>query len=382
MNSTERRQSPRMTLDLPIELEGKCLRLRDVSISGVQIEADTSLAVGSLTEVSLPVPPEYRHIFDGRKQISLRLRVKWCCPQGDSRDLYRAGGPVEAITEQGRQDLHSYMSLVCGPLGEESASSGEGGASNGGGPLLYEERIKALGQLASGIAHDFNNHLMIILGRIQILRMQGAPPELDRHAAKAERAALEAAELVKRLQDLSLNTSPIPMGPVQLNALVEAAVANSQAWAGGHSELSKAVYTFHVDLYRPLLCRGIAADLQNALIGLIKNAMEAMPRGGNIWVFTRQEGGEAVVEITDNGPGLDPMVKEHLFEPFVTTRKGRSRGLGLTIAYGIVRRHNGTIEIQNAPKGGVRCTLRLEGRPVPKSDADSVPQDSLLNAPA
>ncbi|MEE8109513.1 MAG: HAMP domain-containing sensor histidine kinase, partial [bacterium] len=248
-------------------------------------------------------------------------------------------------------------------------------------PTVHEELIKALGQLAGGIAHDFNNHLMIILGRLQMIRMKGAPPDLDRHAEKADRAALDAAKLVDRLKELSMHPGSVPLGPVQLNAVVETALSNARAWAKGHPKLSEATYSFALALHRPLLCTGIAADLQNALICLLKNAMEAMPEGGQIRISTRPAGHDVVVEIEDDGPGLDPDVRERIFEPFVTTRKGRSRGLGLCIVYGIVRRHGGNITITEGPTGGVRCTLTLEARPAHPANEESPSENPAMGAP-
>ena len=94
-----------------------------------------------------------------------------------------------------------------------------------------------------------------------------------------------------------------------------------------------------------------------------------MPDGGEVRVTTRAEGAQAYVEITDQGPGLDPSVRDHVLEPFVTTRKGRSRGLGLTIARGIIQRHCGKLKIADRAERGVQCTVSLEARSISESDA-------------
>jgi signal transduction histidine kinase len=362
----DRREAPRMTLDVPIILEGKNICLRDVSLSGLQIESDQPLEVDSVTELSFTIPLEYRRLFGERERISLLLKIKWCTPCRNVPNLYRAGGVVNDISEQAKWDLFSYLSLFCGPIGDENGGVENPKALNGAATKFHEDRINALGQLAGGIAHDFNNHLMIILGRLQMMRMKGAPPELDRHAEKAERAVLDAAELIKRLQDFSLNSSPVPLGPVQLNAVMENAIANARVWSKEHPEIPEDEYSFTTDLERPLVCTGVASDLQKALIYLIKNAMEAMPEGGDIRITTKSEGTDIIVKIEDNGPGLAEEVREKIFEPFVTTRRGRSQGLGLSIVYGIIRRHGGSIEITDGPNGGTHCRICLETRTIPK----------------
>jgi signal transduction histidine kinase len=108
-------------------------------------------------------------------------------------------------------------------------------------------------------------------------------------------------------------------------------------------------------------------DLQTTFICLLKNALEDMSEGGEVRVTTRVDGTQAFVEIADQGPGLDASVRDHVLEPFVTTRKGRSRGLGLTIAKGIIQRHCGKLEITDRPEGGVICQVRLETRFAPKT---------------
>lgn len=377
MEEQERRSSPRMTLDVPIKLEGSSVYLRDVSISGAQIECDRVLEIGSRADLSLNIPADYHRFFGEKRQIALQMDVKWCNPHPTIPDLYEAGGEITSIEDQSKRDLFSYLSFFCGPLDAADPSAAGNGPSQDSPVSLHDERIKILGRLAGGIAHDFNNHLMIILGRLQMLRMKDPPAELDRHALKAEKAAEDAAELVKRLQDFSHQTSPIPMGPVQLNAVVETSLSTVKTWAERHSKLSEVPYDFVIDFQRPLFCTGIAVDLQTAFICLLKNAMEAMPDGGEVRVTTRAEGAQAFVEITDQGPGLDPSVRDHVLEPFVTTRKGRTRGLGLTIAKGIVQRHCGRLEIADRAERGVRCTVCLETRSVSEPDARVYVEEAL-----
>ena len=199
MEEQERRSSPRMTLDVPIKLEGSSVYLRDVSISGAQIECNRVLEIGSRADLSLNIPADYHRFFGERRQIALQMAVKWCTPHPTIPDLYQAGGEIKSIEDQSKRDLFSYLSFFCGPLDTVNSSAAGNGPSQDSAVSLHDERIKILGRLTGGIAHDFNNHLRIILGRLQMLRMKDPPAELDRHALKAEKAAEDAAELVKRL---------------------------------------------------------------------------------------------------------------------------------------------------------------------------------------
>ncbi len=105
-----------MTLDVPIKLEGSSVYLRDVSISGAQIECDRVLEIGSRADLSLNIPADYHRFFGEKRQISLQMDVKWCNPHPTIPDLYEAGGEITSIEDQSKRDLFSYLSFFCGPL--------------------------------------------------------------------------------------------------------------------------------------------------------------------------------------------------------------------------------------------------------------------------
>jgi two-component system NtrC family sensor kinase len=114
------------------------------------------------------------------------------------------------------------------------------------------------------------------------------------------------------------------------------------------------------------------AQLEQALLALCINAVEAMPHGGRLTVTTGQdESGKVVLEVGDDGAGIDPEVVPHIFEPFYTTKgEGDSKGLGLGLAvvYGIVQRHNGSIEVDSQPGRGTRMTVTLPLEGVPSEE--------------
>jgi signal transduction histidine kinase len=101
----------------------------------------------------------------------------------------------------------------------------------------------------------------------------------------------------------------------------------------------------------------LPADLVTAIANMVTNAVEAMPRGGTIWVETLVEGARAMVEIRDDGPGMAPDIEARVFEPFFTTKGTEGTGLGLAMVYATVRRYGGAIVLDTAPGSGTRFTL-------------------------
>ena len=104
-------------LDVPIKLEGNSVYLRDVSISGTQIECDRALEIGSRTNLSINIPADYHRFFGERKQIALQMDVKWCTPHPEIPDLYQAGGAITSIEDQSKQDLLLLPVVLLRPVG-------------------------------------------------------------------------------------------------------------------------------------------------------------------------------------------------------------------------------------------------------------------------
>jgi len=108
------------------------------------------------------------------------------------------------------------------------------------------------------------------------------------------------------------------------------------------------------------------AQIEQVLIALIMNAIDAMPRGGNLWLETQMHGdaGTIVIRVRDDGAGIAPDILPHIFEPFLTTKEtGHGVGLGLAISRGIVERHNGSIEVESDLGRGTTFTITLPSEP-------------------
>ena len=230
--------------------------------------------------------------------------------------------------------------------------------------VIQQERLAALGTMAGGIAHDFNNALSIILGFGELL-LRDAEQGLTKEKATRPittilTAAEDAAKIVHRLREFY---RPDEAGdqhlPIELNTLIEQAVLLTQprwhidALAGGRT--IKMVTDFG-DM--PLIL-GDGAQLREVLTNLIFNAVDALPKGGTITFATRHENNAAILEVRDTGTGMSEEVRLRCFEPFFTTKGKRGTGLGLSMVFGIVRRHGGTIKIDSEPEKGAVFTVNL-----------------------
>lgn len=238
--------------------------------------------------------------------------------------------------------------------------------------ILQQERLKALGQMASGIAHDVNNALSPVIGFADLILRgdYGLKPEAKKYLGHIRTAGEDIAHIVARLREFyrtrEVNES---LQQLNLNTLVEQVVDMTRPrWRdipqsnGITIEVQTALAT---DMPR---LAGIESEIREAITNLVLNAVDAMPSGGRITISTRvmrNDGGDGVgkhpvkatVEITDTGTGMDEETRKRCLEPFFSTKGKRGTGLGLAMVYGVMERHAGSIEIQS--ELGKGTTFRL-----------------------
>jgi PAS domain S-box-containing protein len=249
--------------------------------------------------------------------------------------------------------------------------------------MLRQERLKALGQLASGIAHDFNNALSMIIGFTELLLSDVAAMEdaakRRAHLQLIHSAAQDAAGVVGRLREFSRPTkSSAELPPIQINDVVAQAISLSQPRWRDQAQAAGTTIRVAADLGQVPLIGGRAAELREALANLIINAVDAMPAGGTLTLRTRLETGldkglgegMVVVEVSDTGTGMPPEVRDRIFDPFYTTKGDRGTGLGLAMVHGIVEQHHGEISVQSEIGRGTTFTMRF--RPLPERVEPSV----------
>jgi signal transduction histidine kinase/ActR/RegA family two-component response regulator len=220
---------------------------------------------------------------------------------------------------------------------------------------MHEERMHAMGVVASGVAHDLNHALNIIALRIARLR---ADPGLRSQVGSLESIARrvdEAASTVARLQDLARRRRDRPSEAVDLSAVLLGAVEMAR------SDFDRPGPRVDIDADVPPLplVRGTAAELSHLFSDLLLNARDAMPRGGAIEVRGRDARSGIVVTVTDEGRGIPEEQLGRVFDPFFSTSDTRETGLSLSIAYGLMQRLGGSISATNRAGGGSTFTLEF-----------------------
>jgi signal transduction histidine kinase len=230
--------------------------------------------------------------------------------------------------------------------------------------IRRQERLRALGQLASGVAHDFNNALGMIVGFAELLLAD--PGALDNQEAARRTirlihsAAMGAGAVVSRLRELYRPPDrEQPHQPVQLNDVIAQAISLTQPRWRDQAQASGRQIQVETDLQPLPTVDGIHTELREALANLILNATDAMPTGGTLAIRSRVAGDLVVIQVSDTGVGMSPEVRERAFEPFFTTKGEQGTGLGLALVRGIVDRHSGEIDLESGPGQGTTFTIRL-----------------------
>jgi signal transduction histidine kinase/ActR/RegA family two-component response regulator len=218
--------------------------------------------------------------------------------------------------------------------------------------VMQQERLRALGQMASGIAHDINNALSPIA--LYTESLLGTEPGLTKAGrAKLEivqRAIDDAAHTISRMGEFyKKRNRDSPLGVVDPNTLVAQVLDLTQArWRDMSHERGQPIEVkTELSPDMPSIM-GVESELREALTNLVFNAVDALPGGGTITLRTKQSVRGAVqIEIEDNGIGMDEPTRLRCLEPFYTTKGERGTGLGLAMVYGAVQRHGGEIEIES-----------------------------------
>lgn len=233
--------------------------------------------------------------------------------------------------------------------------------------VMQQERLRALGQMASGIAHDINNAISPVMLYSDLL-LQKDPtltPKSRRYLETIQRAIGDVAHTVARLGEFYRQGDP-KAAPValDLNEAVHQVVDLSRARWSDIPQQRGIVFRLETELLPgmpPIL--GIASEIREALINLVFNAVDAMPGGGTLTLrtgiipATEANDSRAFVAVSDTGTGMDDEVRRRCLEPFYTTKGERGTGLGLAMVYGIAKRHHAHIDIDSTV--GVGTTFRL-----------------------
>lgn len=222
--------------------------------------------------------------------------------------------------------------------------------------LARAQRLGTVGRLSAGIAHEAKNPLTAIIGMAQLARDHLGEPERMRELLDSiEREGRRGSAVLGKL----LGYGGAAVGMRQL-VLPNALVSETTRMLRPLLAQSDVDLTASLDEATP----GVEVDveeLRQVLVNLVLNAQQAMPAGGAVRIGTSRDGqARVVISVSDNGPGLPDGVREHLFEPFYTTKPaGQGTGLGLWVSANLIRAHNGTLEAESAPGAGTTFKIIL-----------------------
>jgi len=245
------------------------------------------------------------------------------------------------------------------------------------GRIVENERLRAIGELASGVAHHLNNLLAVVLGRVQIaLRRAGDGGEVTRNLEIAERGVLDAGEVIRRMSVFSRAQAMPEWVPVKLNELAEEVIEMTRPRWQAEAQIRGIEIDVRLEAGDIPPAAGDPSPLREVLMNLIFNSIEALPHGGEVAITTWSEDKAVFCSVVDTGSGMPASVQKRAMEPFFTTKGFASTGLGLSVAYGIIRRHGGELSIDSVEGRGTTVTFRLIAAE-PTRLADSPPPAGL-----
>jgi signal transduction histidine kinase/ActR/RegA family two-component response regulator len=239
--------------------------------------------------------------------------------------------------------------------------------------LIQQERLRALGQMASGIAHDINNAISpISLYTEAMLERETTLSDRARgYLTTIQRAVDDVAQTVGRMREFYRpREQELQLSDIELNPLIQQAVDLTRARWNDLAQQRGVTIEMQSDLAHDLTTiRGAENEIRDALTNLIFNAVDALPQGGKVVIRTRGDsvagphGGSepcALLEVVDDGIGMDEETRRRCIEPFFTTKGDRGTGLGLAMVYGMAKRHGAGLDVES--NLGQGTTIRLTFR--------------------
>jgi signal transduction histidine kinase/ActR/RegA family two-component response regulator len=227
--------------------------------------------------------------------------------------------------------------------------------------MMEQERLRAMGQMASGLSHDINNALgPITLYTESLLEdEENLSEKAKRYLKTIQTATEDIAGTVSRMREFyRKREEETDLLPVELNKLVPQVIERTQPRWKNIPQEHGAVIHVTTDLQEEMApIAGIEGDIRDALTNLIFNAVDAMPEGGTLTIRTRTENSTITLEVLDTGIGMDEETRTHCLEPFYTKKGERGTGLGLAMVYGVMERHQGELEIESEPGKGTHVRL-------------------------
>jgi signal transduction histidine kinase len=217
--------------------------------------------------------------------------------------------------------------------------------------LIGTSKLESVGRLAFGIAHEINNPLTNVSLGVQILKNRTSEKEVLRELESIERNIEKASVIAKELLQFSRGEET-RLSKVDINSIIKSTLLLLEYTLQNMKVHHKLADVPHVS--------GDPVKLEQVFINIIRNSIDALPDGGDIYISSSHKNRFVTVEISDNGVGISDADKRKLFEPFFTNKEvGKGAGLGLSICYSIIKQHNGNIEISSKEGKGTTVTVKL-----------------------
>jgi signal transduction histidine kinase/CheY-like chemotaxis protein len=228
--------------------------------------------------------------------------------------------------------------------------------------MMRQERLRALGEMASGIAHDINNAISPIRLYASLIQSEtDLSQQAKAHLRIIETTVSDVEETVARMREFYREREEEALWPVDVNQAAQQAIELTRPrWRDVPQErrITVELETDFQDDLPPVI--GIEGEIRQAVTNLILNAVDAMPEGGTLSLHTWMGGAapaHVILEVTDTGIGMDEEAQERCFEPFFSTKGERGTGMGLAMVYGTMQRHGGDVQVESARGEGT--TVRL-----------------------
>jgi len=241
------------------------------------------------------------------------------------------------------------------------------------GQLAEPGTLRALSNLASGMAHDFTNSLTTILDKIELTLEGVEGMSTEEHDKKervldwlkaTQRLARGGVETAKHVQTFARtfqtgSDEGKDVEELDINAIVSEALEKTRVKWTDEAELKGIGIEIQTDLGELANPTGNHPEITDVLTSMIFNSVDSLAQGGRISITTRMRGDQVEIKVADSGLGMDEEVRRRIFEPFFTTKEEKGRGIGLSVAHGMISRHNGDITVESEPGKGTTFTITL-----------------------
>jgi len=225
--------------------------------------------------------------------------------------------------------------------------------------LVQNEKMKAIGQLASGMAHDFNNILSVIMGMTQFLLKTEQNEDSRKKLNSIIKASTDGATIISRIQEFSRVKAASEWQSLDINEILNDVIALTYSSIKQKKEIDGIQINIETHFEPDLFVLGNQSELRTAFTNILFNSMDATTKSGIISLTTWSDSDSVFISLQDSGIGMTEETKQKIFEPFFSTKGTKGNGLGMSQVYGIVKRHHGDIEVESELNKGTKITIKL-----------------------